>query len=268
MTRCLCALVAGLILAVGLAAVSAPAQTAPTGAPEKYRQLVAEHVAAIKQYRSDQRALAGTSEYQAARKAGDRAAIMRLRSKFPDPTPAVVARFQAEVERKGEKADAAWYLAWLAVNGRDPKIVNSSVDAIEADYLASPAMVVAAKGLFSIMRATGMKRALELADAIVDGNTDKMARAHAFYGRSVIVARDRNATPEQKKQAAADLLEVEKLAPGTIIALRAAGPRFAKERLQVGMVAPDIVAKDLNGAEMKLSDFRGKVVVLDFWGDW
>jgi peroxiredoxin len=37
---------------------------------------------------------------------------------------------------------------------------------------------------------------------------------------------------------------------------------------QVGEAAPEIEGKDLDGKPMKLSDFRGKVVVLDFWGDW
>lgn len=43
---------------------------------------------------------------------------------------------------------------------------------------------------------------------------------------------------------------------------------FAKEKLQVGCVAEDIVGEDLDGEEFKLSDYRGKVVVIDFWGDW
>ena len=38
--------------------------------------------------------------------------------------------------------------------------------------------------------------------------------------------------------------------------------------LGVGAVAPEIVGKNLDGNEMRLSDFRGKVVVLDFWADW
>jgi len=35
-----------------------------------------------------------------------------------------------------------------------------------------------------------------------------------------------------------------------------------------GDVAPDIVMNDPNGQERKLSDLRGKVVLLDFWASW
>ena len=43
---------------------------------------------------------------------------------------------------------------------------------------------------------------------------------------------------------------------------------FELKNLSIGKVAPDIVGEDLDGTPMKLSDYRGKVVVLDFWGDW
>jgi hypothetical protein len=32
--------------------------------------------------------------------------------------------------------------------------------------------------------------------------------------------------------------------------------------------APDIAGTDLDGVDFKLSDYKGKVVMLDFWGDW
>jgi thiol-disulfide isomerase/thioredoxin len=38
--------------------------------------------------------------------------------------------------------------------------------------------------------------------------------------------------------------------------------------VEVGFLAPEIDGTDLNGQRFKLSDHRGKVVVLDFWGDW
>lgn len=36
----------------------------------------------------------------------------------------------------------------------------------------------------------------------------------------------------------------------------------------LGKIAPDILGVDLDGKPMKLSDYRGKVVLLDFWGFW
>ncbi|MFO1076423.1 MAG: hypothetical protein U1E73_01710 [Planctomycetota bacterium] len=33
-------------------------------------------------------------------------------------------------------------------------------------------------------------------------------------------------------------------------------------------VAADIAGVDLDGVAFKLSDYKGKVVLLDFWGDW
>ena len=52
------------------------------------------------------------------------------------------------------------------------------------------------------------------------------------------------------------------------IAAAAKGELFEVQHLQIGMVAPDIEGEDLDGVNFKLSDYRGKVVMLDFWGDW
>ena len=41
-----------------------------------------------------------------------------------------------------------------------------------------------------------------------------------------------------------------------------------KVGFEVGNLAPEIQGEDLDGVNFKLSDYRGKVVVLDFWGDW
>jgi hypothetical protein len=40
------------------------------------------------------------------------------------------------------------------------------------------------------------------------------------------------------------------------------------EQLGLGKPAPEIAGPDLNGQFFKLSDYRGKVVLLDFWGFW
>lgn len=38
--------------------------------------------------------------------------------------------------------------------------------------------------------------------------------------------------------------------------------------LAIGKPAPEIEGEDFDGKKFKLSDYRGKVVVLDFWGHW
>ncbi|WP_237729322.1 trypsin-like peptidase domain-containing protein [Schlesneria paludicola] len=43
---------------------------------------------------------------------------------------------------------------------------------------------------------------------------------------------------------------------------------FELQHLSIGTEAPEIVGKDIDGNEIKLSDFRGKVVMLDFFVNW
>jgi hypothetical protein len=43
---------------------------------------------------------------------------------------------------------------------------------------------------------------------------------------------------------------------------------FEIRNLAIGKVAPEIEGEDVDGKPLKLSDYRGKVVVLDFWGNW
>lgn len=43
---------------------------------------------------------------------------------------------------------------------------------------------------------------------------------------------------------------------------------FAIRHLSIGRRAPEIKGQDILGSEFKLSDYRGKVVMLTFWGHW
>lgn len=43
---------------------------------------------------------------------------------------------------------------------------------------------------------------------------------------------------------------------------------FECRHLAIGEVAPDIQGEDIEGRPLRLSEFRGKVVVVSFWGHW
>ena len=83
--------------------------------------------------------------------------------------------------------------------------------------------------------------------------------------------RDAYGTPapdDKRLEAIADLRQVCELVPGTDRSAAAERGLFELENLQNGMPVPEIVGPDIDGVEFKLSDYRGKVVVIDFWGDW
>ncbi len=49
---------------------------------------------------------------------------------------------------------------------------------------------------------------------------------------------------------------------------REQAPQKATGVVKIGQVAPDMTLKNMNGKTMKLSDFRGKLVLIDFWASW
>jgi hypothetical protein len=52
------------------------------------------------------------------------------------------------------------------------------------------------------------------------------------------------------------------------VAQKAGNELFEIRHLAVGREAPEVEGMDADGKKFKLSDYRGKVVLLDFWGNW
>ncbi|HWG50077.1 MAG TPA: hypothetical protein VN669_10310 [Candidatus Acidoferrales bacterium] len=86
-------------------------------------------------------------------------------------------------------------------------------------------------------------------------------------------------TPDERKTAIDGLRELHdvhgheanansRLHFGTTLADVARGDIFELEHLRIGAVAPEIEALDMDGVPFRLSDYRGKTVMLHFWGDW
>jgi peroxiredoxin len=117
-------------------------------------------------------------------------------------------------------------------------------------------------------------------DADIDRLTDTLQRAMAVPAGST----DPTADPELQLWKFTKWLQTGQLSPEqeTRITDRlgalsqqfpARAPMLQQEQrtvkgLTIGKTAPEIVGHDLDGQEFRLSDYRGKVVVLTFSGDW
>jgi hypothetical protein len=261
-----------LALLCGLAA-ALPAQQAPKKAPsspaqEAYQQLVADYETANKEYQAKIKELMATDEYKAAAAAKDSAQLTALRQKVPAVDRPGYAKRALDLAGQFTTDDSVLFYGWAVLNGADPDASKTAVAALQKDHLKSKALEALLERGLIIGRAIGDAEGKEFLDAVIAKNPHALNRAWALYWRAYPLTRGRGVSAEDKEKGEQMLAEAEKLAAGTLLAERIAAPRFEQERLQIGMTAPDIEGADVDGTPFKLSDYRGKVVVIDFWGFW
>jgi HEPN domain-containing protein len=106
-----------------------------------------------------------------------------------------------------------------------------------------------------------------------ESNPDELQNVEQQYGKEY-VERLREAGPEKLAAEAEQLLAHVVETCQDIQSYRgsladtAKADLFEIRNLAIGKVAPEIEGEDMDGQRFKLSDYRGKVVVLDFWGNW
>lgn len=106
-----------------------------------------------------------------------------------------------------------------------------------------------------------------LRDAMSSGN--RSVAGYARFCRAMSLRQN----PERMAEVETMLTEVAKTyddVPGYrgMLSETAAAQLFELQNLAIGKVAPEIVGVDLDGREMRLSDYRGSVVMIHFWGSW
>ncbi|MBL9078288.1 MAG: redoxin domain-containing protein [Planctomycetes bacterium] len=258
-------LLASLLLS---AALSAQADAAPTEPRAVFDRLATEWQAAQTAYRTAMTAVTESADYKAAQAAKDAAKTRDLLASVRKPDLVAYATRGLEAARACSGEDQMRFLVWLAVENGHGDSIKQAIELVREHHVQSPQMEQLLENGGTLSRAVGADVAAALLERVVADSPHPRARAWAMYWQALSIRRDRNADAAAKERAGKLLAEAEQLAEGTLLADRIAGPRFEKERLQIGMAAPDIAGEDVDGVPFQLSDYHGKVVVLDFWGFW
>lgn len=182
------------------------------------------------------------------------------------------ARAVAESAAGTETAAEAW--AFVLQNGGQSgnlEVVGKAFDALVGTHIASPVWKDLA-GMLPYMadQGVGAERFERGARTLMEKSPFKGVQAAAMFALGKVLLD----APEQAKQdeGLALLRRVLKDFAGVKEAAdayaEAEGTLFWRENLQVGMQVPDFEASDENGVKFKLSEYKGKVVLIDFWGFW
>lgn len=233
-----------------------------------------------------------------ARKAkrSEREAIMAA-----NPTGKFVEKMRAFVKDHADSDVGQTAVAWLAANSDDAEERTESLKRMVEEFMDSSAMIHAIGAI------AGGKPSQEVEDNLRKLLKDsphrdvRGAAAHHLVGYYDRYATYGDQIEEIAKNPAAvkhfgeegieyfrnlkvDQAEIESLYESivekygdvvvsqfgreTVIGEAAKTALYEIRNLSVGCVAPNIEGTDMDGEEFALSDYRGKVVMLDFWGDW
>jgi hypothetical protein len=243
-------------LALGSLLLAAPGQDAR----KHFRALTDEYVTELQTYQEE---LARRAE------AGEDTAEYALQWHPAHGSAKVFA------EAAGEYAgtdDAVQFLWWVVQNAPGegealPEPASKALDRLIVDHAGSSELYsnlrYAAYASFSI----GEPRVLAFTGAVLERTEDPDLVFGAALGRAMTRMIDSRTTDEERALCRQEL-ELAREVGGEERLAEVESFFFELENLQIGQLAPDIEGVDLDGVAFKLSDYRGKVVMLDFWGDW
>lgn len=151
-------------------------------------------------------------------------------------------------------------------NGR--VVVEEAMTRVLATKLDSPELEDLCVGIRFLTWLVPEKDVLGWLGKVAEKTPIPDAKAAALFHAASIETEYRSPNPEKREQLLAAYKKVRDEHGSTTYADLAKGYIFDLEHLQVGMIAPDFAAADEKGTSFKLSEYRGKTVLLMFWGGW
>ncbi|MFK7741539.1 MAG: hypothetical protein AB8H80_14570 [Planctomycetota bacterium] len=247
---------AGLLL-FGTVAAQDPATTEPAkvqSASERMDELQEMQQKAIKEWRDARKNAQAPTD-------GKPMPAIRMR---PDFGP-IADKALAHAKDFAGKDEAIDFL--MMVVNLDQKKAKGAIETLVSAHVDSPKL-------------SDMGPMMPYLDRIVDADFAEMAmgklmkskapavRGWALFTKHASVIESADREGDEYKDARSKLMAVAEEAGDDALASQIRGAIDEREKLGVGCEAPDIAGVDLDGVAFKLSDYKGKVIFLDFWGDW
>lgn len=197
------------------------------------------------------------------------------------PSVEFAPKFRVYAEKHAGTPDAI--RAMIFIIGNPPSWNPAVTDFGQIDWAlktlteqcaASPALGEHLQTIQYAFYQIGIVRIAPFFERVIKDNPEKEIRATAMHNLGFALDQGGFPPPSEdamkvnRKRAEALYRQLVAEYPDTAAAGRAKGFLFEKENLQIGMRAPDFTGQDADGNDIKLSQFRGNVVVIDFWGYW
>ncbi|HEV3342253.1 MAG TPA: redoxin domain-containing protein [Pirellulales bacterium] len=242
-----------------------PAEPKPSSATpaEQYKAIEAEFNAAQQEF---------VKLYREAKTNEERQKVAQEKS----PSPLAYADRMFDLAKNHPDDPAAVdALTWVVMRAHGPvtdRAVEALGDHLDSDRLSGVCQRLGAMGL--------TPRNERFLRQVLEKNKSHEVQAYACLSLAQALKRQAERGNANEIPAEKMLKEAEQLFErvvndfGDVKTLRgtpaegAESELFELRNLAVGKVAPEIEGEDLDGQPFKLSDYRGKVVMLDFWGNW
>jgi hypothetical protein len=217
------------------------------------------------------------------RQAGEAAQKSYTAAKTPEEKQKIIADYRktlqgfgssfldlAKKHPKDESAIGAVQMALLI--GVGPKEASAAVDLLVEHHLNSAKVSEVGQMLAQNGNPAGEK----LLRAVIAKSKDHKAQAQASLALAELLAKKAE-NPSLKPAEVEKMVQEAETAFATIIkkygdvgnvVQQAKEQLYVLQHLRIGKEAPDIVGEDIEGKNFKLSDYRGKVILIDFWGHW
>lgn len=249
-----------------LCAPWAGAQEEKAAPPKDPKQRLESLEAEMKQIIDDWRAQASKQreEIEKARKEGKPIPAISMRPDFSKLVP----KYEAAAKEYAGTSDAMPFLSWLLTSMADRDAAKRAAETIAKDHAASPEVLPLVPMFPYLERAIGKEGAEAFTRAIRAKNRHPDVLAAVLFTEHEDTIKNAELDSDEYKAARTALVAAAEKASDAEIKAKIQGAIDLREKLSSGSVAPDIAGVDLDGVAFKLSDYKGKVIFLDFWGDW